>query len=210
MKKRWTAVVADDHKLIRAGLVQTLTQAGGEVVSEAANGLDAVSEAKRRKPDLMTLDIAMPYAQGIVVFGEVKRWSPATKVIIFSGITSARLLRDFEATGADGIFTKRGDYEEFEAAIPVILQGGRVVASDARAMIERARMQSDLSPRDLQIISLLVSGASRTTIAEQLGMSAKTVDNHRTSIMAKLGVHSMAELLALALREGLLDAQTQL
>ena len=209
--RRYTAIVADDHPLVRSGLVQVLMAQGNiDVVGEAADGVAALSLARRHKPDLMTLDIAMPFAQGIAVFAEVKRWSPDTRVAVFSGITSSTLLRELVQAGAEGIFTKRGDIAEFAAAIPALLQGQSVVSSDAQGLIETAEDSPALTVRERQIMNLIANGHSTKSIAETLGISPKTIENHRTNIMTKVGVSSMAELLAYALREGLLDGQNQL
>lgn len=206
-----TAVVADDHKLLRSGIVQILTeQRNIDVVAEAADGLAAISAAKKFRPDILTLDLAMPYAQGVAVYTEVKRWSPDTRVVIFTGVTSAGLLREMVEAGVHGVFTKRGDITEFEKAIPTILNGGRVISPDAASIIDTAVETQDLTARERQILSLICDGQSTKMVAQTLSVSVKTVDNHRTNIMAKLGVRSLAELLAHALREGLLDTQREL
>jgi len=209
--KNLTAVVADDNQLIRDGLVKLLNAYRGiEVVGEAEDGISAVTLAKTHKPDLMTLDIAMPFAQGIAVYTEVRRWSPHTKIAVFSGITSAALMRELYAAGAHGMFTKRSEISEFEQSIPILLKGGRVISADAAAMIGAAGETTALSAREPQILSLIANGQTTKTIAATLGLSPKTVENHRSSIMSKLDVGSIAELLAYALREGLLDPQNQL
>ena len=206
-----TAVVADDHKLLRAGIVQILTsQMGIQVVAEAADGFNAISAVKQFKPDLLTLDIAMPYAQGVAVYSEVKRWSPYTRVVVFTGVTSSSLLCELVDAGVHGVFTKRGDIDEFSQAIPIILNGGKVISQDAAAIIDVGTNTQDLTARERQILSLICNGQSTKGIAETLSVSAKTIDNHRTNIMSKLGVRSLAELLTYALREGLLDAQREL
>ena len=209
--KTLTAVVADDHQLIRDGLVKLLNAYRGiEVVGEAEDGIAAVTLANTHKPALMTLDIAMPFAQGIAVYTEVRRWSPHTKIAVFSGITSAALMRELYAAGAHGMFTKRSEISEFEQSIPILLKGGRVISADAAAMIGAAGETTALSAREPQILSLIANGQTTKTIAATLGLSPKTVENHRSSIMSKLDVGSIAELLAYALREGLLDPQNQL
>lgn len=164
----------------------------------------------KQRPNLLTLDIAMPLAQGVAVYAEVKRWSPDTKVMVFTGVTSSNLLGEMVQTGVEGIFTKRGDITEFERAIPIILQGGKVISTDAATIIDAGADKQELTAREHQILSLICDGHSTKGIADILSVSAKTVDNHRTNFMAKLGVRSMAELLAYALREGLMDVQREL
>ena len=204
-----TAVIADDHALIRMGISQILTSAGLTFAGEAENGLEAIAQVRGHQPTLLTLDIAMPYARGIEVFGEVRRWSPDTKIMVFSGLTSASLVRELDDAKADGIFLKSGDMAQFAQAVPRVLVGERIVLQDAKDMLSRASETPDLTMRERQVLSLLAQGLSNKDISARLGISAKTVDNHRTNLMAKLRAHSMAELLSFALREGFLDSSHQ-
>ena len=204
-----TAVIADDHALIRMGISQILTSAGLTFAGEAENGLEAIAQVRDHQPTLLTLDIAMPYARGIEVFGEVRRWSPDTKIMVFSGLTSASLVRELDDAKADGIFLKSGDMAQFAQAVPRVLVGERIVLQDAKDMLSRASETPDLTMRERQVLSLLAQGLSNKDISARLGISAKTVDNHRTNLMAKLRAHSMAELLSFALREGFLDSSHQ-
>ena len=112
--------------------------------------------------------------------------------------------------GVDGIFTKRGDTSEIEKALPRILEGTKVISADACTLMQEATLPSELSQREKPVLSLIAGGHTTKSIAEHLCISTKTVEEHRASMMSKLQVHSMAELLAYALREGLLDPQSQL
>ena len=116
-------------------------------------------------------------------------------------------LRD---AGVDGIFTKRGDTSEIEKALPRILEGTKVISADACTLMQEATLPSELSQREKPVLSLIAGGHTTKSIAEHLCISTKTVEEHRASMMSKLQVHTMAELLAYALREGLLDPQSQL
>lgn len=206
-----TAVIADDHALMRAGIAQILSDfCSMEVVGQAEDGLRAIAMVRQHKPQLLTLDIAMPYAQGIEIFAEARRWSPDTKIVVFTGMTSAGLLAELVSSGVDGLFMKRGDMEVFQKSIPLILQGGVVIAPEVKAFLDENPDSTELTARERQILSLVASGNSNKEIAERLGVSAKTVDNHRTNMMRKLDVHSVAELLSYALREGLLGAHKEI
>ena len=197
--------------MLRGGIRQILEEVTGiSIVGEAEDGLRAISLVRQLQPTLLTLDIAMPLAQGIEIYGEVRRWSPDTKVIVFTGMTSVGLLSDLITSGVDGLFMKRSDPEQMRDAIPVILNGGKVIAPDVLELLEQTEVPNVLTTRERQIVSLIASGATNREIAERLGVSHKTIDNHRTNIMRKLDVHSVAELLSYALREGLLDASRQL
>lgn len=202
----WTAVIADDHAILRQSIRSILeAHPGLTVAAEASDGLAAISLARQHRPDLMTLDIAMPYAQGVDVFHEVRRWAPETKVVIFTGLSSVGLMSDLVSAGVDGLFSKGGDPEDLAKAIPIILHGGKVVSPDVRALLQDAPVTQGLTAREAQILTLIAAGKANREIAEHLGVSAKTIDNHRTNLMRKLGVHSVAELLSYALREGYLD-----
>ena len=197
--------------MLRGGIRQILEEVTGiSIVGEAEDGLRAISLVRQLQPTLLTLDIAMPLAQGIEIYGEVRRWSPDTKVIVFTGMTSVGLLSDLITSGVDGLFMKRSDPEQMRDSIPVILNGGKVIAPDVLELLEQTEVPNVLTTRERQIVSLIASGATNREIAERLGVSHKTIDNHRTNIMRKLDVHSVAELLSYALREGLLDASRQL
>lgn len=202
----WTAVIADDHAILRQSIRSILERQDGlSVVAEAADGLAAISLTRQHRPDLLTLDIAMPYAQGVDVFHEVRRWAPETRIVVFTGLSSVGLMSDLVAAGVDGVFSKAGDPDALAAAIPIILHGGKVVAPEVRAMLEEAPPGAALTARETQILTLIAAGKTNREISEHLGVSAKTVDNHRTNLMRKLGVHSVAELLSYALREGYLE-----
>ncbi|MBU2994335.1 response regulator transcription factor [Octadecabacter sp. 1_MG-2023] len=204
-----TAVIADDHTLIRNGIQQILMSCDLDVVAQACDGLEAIAMVRSHQPQVLTLDLAMPYSRGIEVFSEVRRWSPDTKIIVFSGLTSVSLISNLAQSGADAIFLKRGDLSAFSDAIPKIVGGDRIMGPGVSEMLDAAHNTSALTARELQILSLVSRGFNNRDIAERLGLSTKTIDNHRTNLMRKIQVHSTAELIAYALREGLLDASLE-
>lgn len=203
--EQYTAVIADDHPMIRKAVAQLLTTAGLVVVAEAQDGLEAIAQVRAHRPTLLVLDIAMPHARGIEVFAETKRWSPETKPLIFSGMTSVSLFQELVDEGANGVFFKRGEMSVFADAVPRILAGENIVAHDIQSMLKGAENTARLTLRERQVLSLICHGNTNKQIAEQLGVSAKTIDNHRTNLMSKVGAHSIAELLAYAMREGVLE-----
>ncbi len=206
-----TVVIADDHALLRDGIAQIVASLGDMVVvGEAEDGLQAIAQVRQHKPRLLMLDIAMPYAQGIEIYTEVRRWSPETLIVVFTGLTSVRLLSELVSAGVDGLFMKRGDPERLKESLPLILKGTRVIAPEILELLEAGAVTGELTARERQILALVAAGNSNREIAERLGVSPKTVDNHRTNLMRKLNVHSVAELLNYALREGYLDSAAQL
>jgi len=215
MESAIRAIIADDHQIVRQGLRQMLAEFSArsgrrvEVVAEATDGLEAIRCAKALQPDLLLLDVAMPYARGIEVFSEVRRWSPATRIVAFTGLTASGLLKALHDAGIDGIFLKGSDPEQLIDALPELLLGTPQRDAEVQALIDRSESEVELTPRELEVLSLILAGQSNAEVAGRLSISANTVKNHRASIMNKFGVHSMAELIAHALREGLLDSYRQ-
>lgn len=203
-------VVADDHALVRTGLKDILRSVEHvEIVGEASNGLEAITLSRTLKPELLLLDSGMPLARGMEAYGEVRRWSPKTRIAVVTGFNAVGALADWVAAGVDGLFLKSSPPEEMIKGFQLILQGEGYVAKDVLAILERAADTPELSPRERQILHLIAEGCSNAAIGERLSISPKTVDNHRTRLMAKLGAHSVAQLLSYALKEGLLDPSSQ-
>jgi len=152
----------------------------------------------------------MPLAGGLEVLVEARRWSPDTKVVILTGVTSVGKIGELVASGVDGLFSKSEDHNELIARLPNILSGQRHIARRFEQALRDAPDAPLLSDRERQTLNLIVSGRSNKEIGETLGISAKTVDRHRTNLMKKLDVHSVAQLIAYALREGLIDPSAEL
>ncbi|MEZ5667840.1 MAG: response regulator transcription factor [Alphaproteobacteria bacterium] len=210
------AVVADDHQIVRAGLKGALEAPGVvgttpiRVVDEAGDGLAAIAAVKRHRPDLLLLDVSMPHAGGVEVLLEVRRWSPQTKVVVFTGISAPGLIGDLIDAGVDGLFSKAADNAEMFAKLPLIVNGGRHIAAYFLARLEDQPSRHKLTDRERQTLNMIIAGRSNKEIAAGLGISIKTVDKHRTSLMQKLEVNSVAQLVALALKEGLIDPAREL
>jgi DNA-binding NarL/FixJ family response regulator len=207
----WSAVIADDHQIVRQGLRAALTTPnlvtaqGIRVVAEAANGFEAISEVKIHQPDLLLLDISMPLAGGAEVVLDVQRWSPETKIVILTGIHVPGLIAQLLESGVAGLFAKASDLSELYENLPLILHGGRYIAAGFEKTLQARHGAQSLTARERQVLNMIVAGKTNKEIARQLVISPKTVDKHRTSMMEKLGVHSVAELLVYAFREGMID-----
>ncbi len=196
---------------MRDGLRAILESIGEvEIVGEAENGLEAISLAKEKKPALLTLDAAMPLARGMEVFVEVRRWSPETRIIVVTGFTAKGHLADWIAADVDGLFLKSCKPDEMRRGFELILNGGAYVSKSVLSILEQESKIPSLTSRERQVLHLIAEGLNNGEIAERLSVSAKTVDNHRTNMMSKLDVHSIAQLIAYALKEGILDQSQQL
>jgi Response regulator containing a CheY-like receiver domain and an HTH DNA-binding domain len=152
----------------------------------------------------------MPLARGVQVYGEARRWSPQTRVIVVTGFTATTMLADWLAAGVDGLFLKSAAPDEMKTGFAQVLAGGKYVAEDIAAKLAAAPQREELTDRERAVLSLIAAGHQNVAIGEQLFISPKTVEKHRASLMAKLGVNSVSGLLTLALREGLLDEHRQL
>ena len=209
--KPFSVIIADDHMLVRQHIKQMIERSPiFDVVGEAEDGLSAIALAKAQKPDLIILDIAMPQATGIEAIEEVRRWSPKTKIAVLTGMTAKKLLRHVYDSGVEGIFMKSGDTNNWVDDLIAICNGERKIPDNVIELVNEAVDDTQLTRRERQILFAVVRCENNATIAERLNISAKTVDGHKTKLMRKLGVHSTAELVAKAFRDGLLESEDHL
>ena len=203
-----TVLIADDHDVTSRGLAEAVARTQGlTVVGRAADGLEAIALVKRLRPDCAVLDLMMPGANGLQVMIEARRWSPDTRFVVLTGSPAAGAFRELVHAGVEGLLVKNAPAEAICAAIARVAEGERVIAPEAEAILERAARAQSLTARETEVLHGIAAGLANGGIAERLGVSAKTVDSHRTSLMRKLGVNSTAALLMLAVRDGLIDAR---
>jgi DNA-binding NarL/FixJ family response regulator len=214
-----TILIVDDHPLVREGLVAILKPAAGyEVVGQAGNGHDARRMVKNLKPDLVLLDLGLPDKSGLELCSEIRAISPPTRVMIISMHSKVDYIVQAFQAGATGYMTK-------EAATERLLQGIERVLNDeyfmdgavSHTVVERLMRTPEkemkiadagyetLTTREQEVMVLLAEGYSAKEAAAKLFISPKTVENHRTNIMNKLGLHSTLELVRYAARLGLVD-----
>jgi DNA-binding NarL/FixJ family response regulator len=195
-------LIADDHAIVRSAARALLESIPGvEIVGEVADGLATIAQVKRLQPDLLLLDVAMPEASGLTVIGEVRRWSPKTRIAVLTGIATPATLRQLRA-GADGLLLKSCSPQELDYGLRRVIAGESYVAEELRPLLA-AGAEVELTMRERQILALIAQGRSNAEIAALLNVSVKTADNHRTNLMRKLDLHSAAELVAYAFRQGL-------
>ncbi|MEL6915465.1 MAG: response regulator transcription factor [Pseudomonadota bacterium] len=192
-------LIADDHELVSEGLQRLLLEDGYEVLPPVMDGVAAVALARTSQPDIAILDYDMPGATGMEVMREIRRWSPKTKVVILTGRASPPLLATLKDVGADGLFLKSEEPDALRAGIASVLAGATVFPPlDVEG-------KTSLSRREIQTLEGIAQGLTNPAIAEQLNISVKTVESHRSSLMRKLGVRSTASLIVSAVREGLIS-----
>ncbi len=201
-----TIVLVDDHNFTLEGMKTALNQVNGfEVIGEATNGIEAISLIKRLQPDCALLDLSIPGANGLETFLEAKRWSPNTRFAIITGNPSAAIFNQLIEAGIQGIFLKNAPTSEICDGIIKITSGAIVISSGAQKLLDESRSSKELTAREIEVLQCIARGQSNNQIAQHLGVSPKTVDSHRTSLMKKVGVHSTAALLVKAMKDGLID-----
>ncbi len=207
--------LADDHAVVRDGLRYILeAQAGITVVGEAANGLDAVAEVRKLKPDVVVMDIAMPGLNGIEATRQIRMELPKTQVVILSVYSSSEHIYRALKAGARGYLLKESAGAEVVMAVRTVHAGRRYLCEKiANTMIdtyieqrEAAEAESPLerlSIREREVLQLVVEGKSSKEIANIVHLSPKSVETYRSRLMQKLGVHDLPSLVKFAIQHGL-------
>jgi two-component system response regulator NreC len=210
-------LLADDHTILRAGLKMMLNaQPDMDVVGEAQDGRQAIQEAQRLQPDIVLMDITMPDMNGIEATRQIKRNIPNVRVLILTMHEHDEYVFQALRAGASGYMLKEAADTELITALHVVQSGQFYLSPAAQSVmvgdyLQRVRTgeekdsYSSLTEREREILKLVAEGYTNNQIAEQLVISPKTVDTHRTHIMDKLNLHSRAELVKYAMRRGLLE-----
>lgn len=205
-------LLCDDHRVLREGLRTLLAQRDDmQVVAEAENGREAVRLAKELAPHVVLLDISMPDMNGTEAARIITQDCPNTRVIALSVHSDRRYVMGMLQAGASGYLVKSCAFDEITSAIEAVCRGEAYlsplvtgpVVEDLRRGRERVVAESPLSGREREVLQLIAEGVATKVIAARLGLSVKTVENHRAQIMLKLDLHSVAELTKYAVREGL-------
>jgi DNA-binding NarL/FixJ family response regulator len=214
--KKLRILVADDHGLVRRG-ARTLLQArhGWRVVGEAANGREAVEKAIELKPDVAVIDIGMPELDGVEVVRQIREAVPDTKVLVLTMHESGQVVRRALDAGARGYLLKSDLTECLLKAVRAVSEGKRFLTPKVSEIVLEGFLNTKnqhhrgewagtrTTPRETEIIGLLAEGKVNKEIAALLGISVRTVETHRSKIMLKLGLHSLAELIHYAMRHGM-------
>jgi DNA-binding NarL/FixJ family response regulator len=205
-------LVADDHPIVRAGIVALLSQASDiTVVGEAKTGAEAVKRASELRPDLVLMDLRMPELSGAEATAQIIAMIPTTRVLVLTTYeTDADILGAIEA-GANGYLLKAAPQEEILEGVRAAVGGQTVLApAIAARLVERVRQnakpaeRSNLSPRELDVLRLVASGHSNSEIAAQLFIGEATVKTHLVHTFEKLGVNDRTRAVTLALERGLI------
>jgi DNA-binding NarL/FixJ family response regulator len=207
--------LADDHAVVRDGLRYILeAQADITVAGEAGDGLQAVEQVRKLKPDVVVMDIAMPQLNGIEATRRILEDLPRTRVVILSVYSSAEHIYRALKAGARGYLLKESAGAEVVKAVRTVHAGRRYLCDKiAATMIDTYVQQREaveaksplerLSSRERQVLQLVVEGKSSKEIADILHLSPKSVETYRSRLMQKLGVHDIPGLVKFAIQHGL-------
>jgi DNA-binding NarL/FixJ family response regulator len=210
-----TAIIADDHEIVRRGLRSLLESHNCKLVAEAADGLAAAQAVEKLKPNLLFLDLNMPRLHGLEVLKQARTSSPGTRVIVLSMHNDEPYVIEALRAGASAYLLKGSESEDIAQALKEVMAGRRYLSAPLsewaiNALTTRVAETSDplstLSPREREVLQLATEGYGNPEIAEKLFISPRTAETHRTNLMRKLGLQSQTDLVRFAIRKGLLTA----
>ena len=198
-------LLAEDNRILREGLKRLIEdQPNMEVVGEADNGITAWQQAKELEPDIVLMDISMPRLNGAEATVKIRELCPHVKVIALTGHRASAYLNEVLKAGASGYVLKQAAIDELIDAIQTVAKGGNYIDSASRLTLLNSPLDDrtykgealgkPLSQREVQVLSLVANGYTNKEIANELSISVKTVETHKTNCMQKLDLKSRAEI----------------
>jgi DNA-binding NarL/FixJ family response regulator len=210
-------VIVEDHTAIREMLAEILrVDPAYKIVGESGEGLQACQLCLDLKPDLIVLDARLPGLSGVDILRRIGKQLKSTRVMVFSAYESPALVREMLEAGAHGFVEKTAGLGEFKKGLETIAHGGTYFGPGVAALLRTVVANKNpgtgietLTDREREILKLVAESYSTKEIAQKLGISVKTVDNHRTNLMRKLDLHDVASLTRYSLEIGLIDHRAQ-
>jgi DNA-binding NarL/FixJ family response regulator len=221
--KRITVLLAEDHLIVREGFRGLLRgERDIEVVGEAETGRQAVQLAKKLRPAVIVMDIAMPQLNGLEATRQILKANPSTKVIMLSAHADDAYIEQASAAGAAGYLIKQTSSHDLCKAIREVQKGNSFFSPSigghsqnqdkkpARRNGLRGKRSGGLSSREVEVLQLIAEGKANKKTASELGISIKTVEKHRQHLMQKLNIHDTAGLTRYAVSAGIIESSVQL
>jgi DNA-binding NarL/FixJ family response regulator len=204
-------LIADDHIIFRQGLLNLLQSASDiEVVGEAGDGAETLKLIAKERPDIAILDISMPGIDGFEILQKIREAGNKTKIIFLTMHKDSMTAKRAIQLEVSGYVLKDNAFEDLLYSIRAVSAGGTFVSPSVSQKIFKAPFHEEKVPhvltvREREVLELIASGLTNRQIADKLFISIKTVETHRTNIMQKLDVHTIADLVRYAIKTGLLE-----
>lgn len=204
-----SVVLADDHQLVRRGLGLLLARSEDiELVGEAGTAEEALEVVRSQRPDVLVLDLNMPGRPTLEVLAELTRELPETGVVVLTMEQDPGLASHAIELGARGYLIKRTVEDELLSAIRTLAAGGEHISDEVRVAINRRKREEQqpgrLTERELEVLKMIALGHTHQEVADQLGISVRTVESHRMHIMQKANLETRPDLVRYALSEGII------
>lgn len=219
--KQTTVLIVDDHRMMRDALVMILEREKDiTVVGQARDGREGAEKAAKLKPDVVTLDVAMPNLNGLDAARHIRRHSASTRILIITSYEEDLYIQHALEAGVDGYVTKHSAAETLAAAVRAVARGEKVYSPNVKKRIPQyekveggrkllRRRTDTLTGREVEVLQLIAEGNANKQTADKLGISIKTVEKHRQAVMNKLHIHDTASLTRYAISAGLVEAHNQ-
>jgi DNA-binding NarL/FixJ family response regulator len=217
MSQKARIVIAEDHTILRDGLRSLLSSNPNfEIVGEAGDGREAIRCVEKFKPDLILTDLSMPRMNGMEAIKEIKRDSPATKVLVLTVHKAEEYILATFRAGANGYLLKDSTHAELVMAVKKVLSGKLYISPEISDKVIEGYLEGKktlkprtswetLTQREREILKLIAEGYKNKEIADDLCISVKTVEKHRANLMGKLNIHNVQALTAFAIERGLVS-----
>ena len=205
-------LIADDHELVRKGLISVLQEAHPEweIVAEASNGQEAIDLGESLRPGVAILDLSMPLQNGLAVTERLSKAIPGIHILILTVHMAEPVMRQLRRAGASAFLAKNEAPKKLVAAVERLLTGEPFFASEAALRStselppdEHIPIQYLLTPREIDVLRQLARGLTNKEIATVLDMSVRTVESHRADIQVRLGLDSLGDMVRMAIRDGI-------
>lgn len=198
-------LVADDHFIVRMGLIALVnTEPGMVIVAEAADGNQAVDLFLKHKPDLVLMDLRMPLKDGIEATLEIRRQDPEARVLMLTTFDGDTDIYKALQAGAQGYVLKSATGQELIPAIQAVAAGQRWIPKEIAKRLASRKLFEDLTPREVQVLQLLVKGLANKQIGDMLDITEHTVKDHLKSVFGKLQVEDRTEAVTAAIQRGII------